>query len=320
MAIYYVTVAGAGDNSGSSWANAMTWSDFATSVVSASAEDFYYFEGGTYTATASVSSASDGAYIIGVSPGTTNEPPIQSDYASGSNRPLFDLGIYSLTLDDSWHILNIRMTGTSSTVFRMDFYGFAKNCYFSNTSGTSNRDAVYSDANFIDCEFISTNGYGLRPYSTGAVLVNCYFHDSLVGLYTNGSDIIGCIFDTCGTGVLSPSDEIFILNNTFYNCNIGINYSTTPESWCYNNIFDSCASGIVINASGVISKRWNGDYNCWNNNTIDMSWDNGSTEDNGAKGIHDVNADPGFVDAANGNFTPTTNVINTGMTMQLGIG
>ena len=117
MANYYVTVAGAGDNSGDSWANALTVSEFVMSVNSAIAGDSYYVAGGTYTFGASINTAADGTgsspiSIIGVNSGTTAEPPTVSDYATGSSRPLFSCGAYTITIDNYWKFLNIRASGT----------------------------------------------------------------------------------------------------------------------------------------------------------------------------------------------------------------
>ena len=59
----YVTNTGAGDKSGSSWANAMSLTEFATDVVSnCEAGDRYFIMGGqTYTFTANINSARDGS-------------------------------------------------------------------------------------------------------------------------------------------------------------------------------------------------------------------------------------------------------------------
>ena len=109
----YVTVAGAGDNSGDSWANAMALSDFETDLEgSAEAGDIYYVKEGTYTLTSDLDwSSQDGSYtnpiiIIGVKTETTHEPPEFSDWASGDDRPLIAQGGYALTTGDYARVRN----------------------------------------------------------------------------------------------------------------------------------------------------------------------------------------------------------------------
>ena len=73
-ATMYVTVAGAGDKSGSTWGNAMGLGEWETDVeATAEAGDIYYLEAGTYTLTNAFSTALDGTdvapiKIIGVWP------------------------------------------------------------------------------------------------------------------------------------------------------------------------------------------------------------------------------------------------------------
>ena len=85
-ATMYVTVAGAGTKAGTSWANAFGYAEWETDYEgSAEPGDIYYVEDGTYTLTSDFSTARDGTVdsyikVIGVATGTTNEPPVSSDW------------------------------------------------------------------------------------------------------------------------------------------------------------------------------------------------------------------------------------------------
>ena len=98
---YYVTTTGAGDNSGTTWANAFSHANFITDLTSyQEAGDRYFIKEGDYstltgneTANA-VGTAIAPCEIIGVVSATSAEPPTPSDWAAGDNRPLFPCGAY----------------------------------------------------------------------------------------------------------------------------------------------------------------------------------------------------------------------------------
>ena len=129
-ATMYVTVAGADDKSGGTWATAMGYAEWETDLEGASeAGDIYYVAGGTYNLTSSLDfNARAGTSlapicIIGVNSGTTNEPPVYSDWAMGDNRPLLVGGSYYCMYSGNYSkVFNLRGTATGS-------YGFLNKGY-----------------------------------------------------------------------------------------------------------------------------------------------------------------------------------------------
>lgn len=337
MANYYTTVAGAGDNSGDSWANAMTISEFETLVEGGgalAAGDYIYVAGGTYTCPNTIDASVNAAVtakisVIGVNSGTTNEPPISSDWATGTNRPLFDLDSgKQLILDANyWNIHNIRVDGAYlyGPILTASAYGYVENCYAINVANNTSAHGMSggSYTSFVSCEAVSTYAWGIYQYKS---LINCYIHDSVYGIRsTSGSMAIGCIIDTCSTrGIdIDTVNGCLFMNNTIYNCGVGIFMENTLNynNVIINNSITDCTNGFAGDYSGTPQPGFvTIDYNNWYNNTRDMSWDNGSSADNSLKGPNDIAANPSYTDAAGGDFTPTAGIIDTGLTMSLGVG
>ena len=336
MSNYYVTVAGAGDNSGDSWANAMTQAELETLLeTTVAAGDNVFVAGGTYTLTSDIYAGRNGTAasrisIIGVDSGTTAEPPTTSDYASGSDRPLFnsDTVTYDMSLGGNYFDLkNFRFTGNDSNrLVGLGANAFVYNCSFQNNYNSSGDIgfAIGNSSYAIDCEFISTYGIAVTLGLYARVL-NSYIHDSLTGV--TGSDYISIedsIIDTCSaTGIVLSADYNSLLRNlTIYGCGSGITATGNCTGMILiNSTISNCTDGLKSDYSGTIQYYW-GDYNNWYNNTRDMSWDDGSTEDNSAKGPNDIALDPSFTDASNGDFSIASgsNLADAGFGIQLGVG
>lgn len=303
-ATMYVTVSGAGDNSGDSWANAMSYSDWETDMETyAEAGDIYYVAGGTYTLTSDFScqgndaNATNMIHVIGVNSGTTNEPPTASDHATGDSRPLIAAGGYAFLIGANWTVRNIRMTTTASNGFYGEGNSIRYNCKCYNSSGSS-RPAFffyngYSSV-FIGCEGQSDNGTAITSSGGGAGIFYCYAHDSVTGFSVgNGSHpMVGNIADTCTTGFnFSDKDCNAFISNTIYNCTTGISGTTSTNHTFLNNIIDGCTTGVSFTA----------DYD---SNIFEFNvWDNTTDCTNATKGINDITADPSMTDPANGDFS-----------------
>ncbi len=328
MTTYYVTVAGAGDNSGDSWANAMSFSDMQAATFVAG--DIFYMAGGTYsggtdTSISSVNGSSTAPiYIIGVNSGTTNEPPVLADYATGSNRPLVEYTSGYFGLGQYYYVLNLRITtATGLHALNAGNNLLLNNCYVLNAYNNTGAYGVYVPlvASMFNCEVVATYGTGI--YSTYTLYAS-YIHDCAV----TGARLSGLgfaehnIFDTCGIGLDNIASSTIIKNNTFYGNTTGLDLETsTITSICLNNIFDSNVTGCRADESGNVNLSMLIDYNNWSNNTRDMSWDDGSSEDNSAKGEHDTSYSPGFVDAPNGNFSlyDNSDLLKIGYTIGAGV-
>lgn len=272
---YYVDSTKSNGNDGSSWANAFSTSDFETSIenLGAGVTDVYYFiKGGTYSnwSASNIVPADRGTtalpcYIIGVKSGTTNVGAniVLSDYAYGTDRPLFSGGAYGIggANTASWIVKNIILTTTGST--GLSIAGTKINCKATNTSTTANRPALYGGIN-INCEGISIKGYAIQAPT---VIVSSYLHDSAYGT-GSAVKILNNVIETCVTGIeLASTDNGFIVNNTIYNCITGINSSAgdSINDVFINNIISQCYDGISWYAGGAGVDEL---ANQWHNNLL----------------------------------------------------
>lgn len=316
MATKYVTTAGAGTNSGDDWANAYTWAQMETWIEGTPGAaphtiyvqgnhslsgDFYPAVAGTIT---------DPIVFIGVVSGTTAEPPTASDWAMDTGRPLLTLSGNTVRLQDYSIFRNFRLTGTGTACLFVEDYCLVINCAANNTNSESAFYVLDNNSKFIGCDGQAASGYGFRSSNKTLSLYYCYVHDSATGTYCeNYSDLVGCVFDTCTTGILvADSFNVTIANNTIYNCTTGISGTTAGAGVIYNNILHTCGTALswsTLTASIYV------DWNCFYNNSTDRS--------NVAVGPHDVAGDPGLTDPANGDFTISTTGAAAGAALDLGV-
>jgi hypothetical protein len=313
----YVTPAGAGTKAGGSWANAMDEAAFEVDIEGgAEAGDIYYVAGGTYTLDSDyLTGRNGGSYspikIIGVNSGTTNEPPVLADWATGDNRPLFAAGAWNFLWNAcyNWMYYNFRVTTTNAVGFLPALYSISYNVSVNNSSGTSSRTAFYSGSavNLAVCECVSTNGYGIFTNGGSTHYVCCYIHDSFAGIIETTSNfniLLNSIIDTCSTGTsLSSTIGKVYMNNVFYGCTVGIVSSSTNGSLFINNIFDGNTKGVVWNTTT--------NYNLWNFNC----WDNTTDVTNVTKGLSDITGDPAMTNPASADFSlqDGSNCLDTGL-------
>lgn len=305
-ATMYVTPAGAGTKAGNDWANAMGLAEFETDFEGAAeAGDIYYLAGGTYTLTNNLLSTRNGSQtspisVIGVTVGTSNEPPIASDWATGDGRPLIASGTYIFGGNDYTGLYNLRTTGTAAYLFRLDSYSLFVNCKATNTNSG---DGIYCGGAYsrvIGCECSSTTGTAFDlSGSSSTLLQGCYAHDSATGVtIAPYSTLVMCIAETCTTGIsLASNNGNFIVNCTIDNCTTGVSATTSYAGAFLNNIISNNTSG----ASWTTEQKTNHwDYNNWYGNTGDVS--------NVTKGNNALAVDPQFTNAAGGDFSIGTNL------------
>ena len=318
---YHVTVNGAGDASGDSWANAMAMSDFITDYEGGQASgDVYYFKAGTYTMGEDVygqadATAAEPVRLIGVLSGTTNEGAnvATTDWATAGDRPVFAMGAYFIFMRNYHMIFNIDFTGTDVFIHDQEKYATAFNCKSYNSSGTPNRAAFYmGDDNcaYVGCEAQSDAGYGIQNIGGHwCRAVACDIHDSVVGIQTDiVTNIVGCVIDTCSTyGIeVGSYSGCLLYNNSIYNCGTGVYGTTGGGNVFVNNIIDACTTGANW-TTDTPSNLWA--YNCWDN-TTDRTNVTGVTN-----GFGRVTADPGMNNPAGRDFSIDTadNADNVGL-------
>lgn len=318
MATFYCTPAGAGDNSGDSWANAMAASDFYTSVASASAGDIYWVYSGTYTLTANLFLSSGGTEAAHVHVAGCEDQATPPTPATGDNRPLFIAGSYTFRYGDSFTLENVRVSCTNGDgAYAYSSSNISRNCKFmQSTSGQPAATCGGAGNIYEGCEFVPpSNHVGCEGSSSSAArFVGCLFNGGTYGLYVPGfyAVVIDCIFDTCSSyGIyLTTGNYATVINSNFYDCDKGIYVTNGAAPLVLNCTFtDSTTYGLDATGTDSLS-----DYNNFYNN--------GGDRNNWAVGDNDTSNDPEFTNAAGGDFSWASggNLEGAGLGMGLGVG
>jgi len=129
-----------GDKSGDSWINSMDEAAYEIHKEGALvAGDYHWIKDATYTLDSDIdSSLRDGTAVspvleIGVKAGTTNEPPVYSDWSrDAADRPAFDCVTFQIKTGDYYKVQNIEFEGDNSTVLSVGFGCIVENCKFDN--------------------------------------------------------------------------------------------------------------------------------------------------------------------------------------------
>lgn len=268
-----------------------------------------YMEAGTYTLSAAIGVAADLLCLI------EGYQTTRGDNPTGTNRPLVAAAANTFNFDNEWQFKNIRCTTTTADGFRADNNAVFINCKSDNSSGTATRHGfeTTSRAIFIDCEGISTNGRAFFLFSIDCRILNCYAHDSDEGInLASTSQAEFCILDTCSTyGIRmhGTANVLTALNNTIYNCGVGISILSGGLNVIRNNQLADCTTGID-NAGDVA--QWYLDYNNYHSNTDNL--------DNLDYGDNATFNDPGFANEAGGDFSIGTDETANGFGTRLGVG
>lgn len=179
---YYVSVEGSGEKNGSSWENAIAFTEMYSNINSYENGDVFYFQGGTYYVPAKVSAISKGYSFIGV---TTGTPTVFSGDVNGDGvanegdaPSLLFIQLATKNGDTSKHFVlkNITFTGayvnqTRTSALRVDNSGWVdvQNCIFDKNISVYSKDNNHggpacllerSTVNFTDCKFINNESVG----------------------------------------------------------------------------------------------------------------------------------------------------------------
>lgn len=290
----YATPAGAGGKDGTNWANAFGVGELETDMTdNAEAGDIYYVAGGTYTLTGAFSTVKAGTNVavisvIGVDTGTSNEPPVFSDFAFGANRPVIAAGANTFVFTGGqWHYQNLSITTTEASGFKVGADDVVYNCKANNSSGVASRRAFIAAAIsiHIGCEGQSTAGWAIETAGSMRIYA-CYLHDSVVGVRCGAGVfyVLNSIIDTCATGIdVGTRGDGLLANTTIYNSSTRAISGTTGDHFIsLNNIID--ASAIGVEWTTVYTNHWF-DYNCWGDGNTDdivdtdVIWGNNRVED-----------------------------------------
>lgn len=180
---YYVSVDGSGEKNGSSWENAIAFTEMCGKINEYEDGDVFYFQGGTYVPT-EVPTVSKGYSFIGT---TTGTPTVFSGDVNGDGvanegdaSSLLFIQLKTKNGDASKHFVlkNITFTGAyvnqeKTSALRVDNSGWVdvQNCIFNknisvySNSKTNNYGGPAcllerSTVNFTDCKFINNESKG----------------------------------------------------------------------------------------------------------------------------------------------------------------
>lgn len=305
----YVTQAGAGLTDGTDWDNAFAETDFVADLeANAEAGDRYFIRGNLTLSEAYDASLRDGTgalpiWLIGVKAGTTNTPPVFSDYPTGADRPTIACAANATLFGDYYIHQNLDITTTSTNGWNLGFFNILHNDK-ANNSGAATRAAVTETqrSKIIGCELQCVNGRCLNSANI-TTIVSTFIHTATaasgVGIRMASNDLFMCnsVIKECDTGIdINDRDNVVFVNNVIYGCDImGVSGTTGEAGLFLNNIIDACAVGVDWTTVSKIN--WF-DYNCWNN-TVDIA------DADVVKGDSSVTGAPGMADPANDDFTVT---------------
>lgn len=180
---YYVSVEGSGEKNGSSWENAIAFTEMYSNINTKYKNgDAFYFQGGTYYVPAKVPTVSNGYSFIGA---TTGTPTVFSGDVNGDGvanegdaPSLLFIKLDTKNGDDSKHFVlkNITFTGayvnqTKTSALRVDNSGWVdvQNCIFDKNISVYSKDNNHggpacllerSTVNFTDCKFTNNESNG----------------------------------------------------------------------------------------------------------------------------------------------------------------
>lgn len=179
---YYVSVDGSGEKNGSSWENAIAFTEMCSKINEYQNGDVFYFQGGTYYVPAKVPTVSNGYSFIGA---TTGTPTVFSGDVNGDGvanegdaPSLLFIKLDTKNGDDSKHFVlkNITFTGayvnqTKTSALRVDNSGWVdvQNCIFDKNISVYSKDNNHggpacllerSTVNFTDCKFTNNESVG----------------------------------------------------------------------------------------------------------------------------------------------------------------
>lgn len=179
---YYVSVDGSGEKNGSSWENAIAFTEMCGKINEYENGDVFYFQGGTYYVPAKVPTVSNGYSFIGA---TTGTPTVFSGDVNGDGvategdaSTLLFIQLATKNGDTSKHFVlkNITFTGayvnqTRTSALRVDNSGWVdvQNCIFDKNISVYSKDNNHggpacllerSTVNFTDCKFTNNESVG----------------------------------------------------------------------------------------------------------------------------------------------------------------
>jgi hypothetical protein len=255
----------------------------------------------THTLAGSIAQAKDGTAAAPIIIAGYNAT--RGDNPTGDNRPLLSGGtMYKVSMGDYVFINNIRISSQTNIAMSTGIGGKAANVQVVQPSASASINAFSVGANgtAINCDASTASSATAFAFIIGqqGCIIGCYANNSPTGITClfDAEQILNCTIDTCVTGVSlggSSADNIVILGCSFYSGTTGINIpSGCTGIRVVNSVISSFTTGITAADSslGCVLEDYNNIYNCTTDRT------------NVPVGANSYDLDPGFADAAGGDF------------------
>lgn len=265
---------------------------------------------GTYSWATFTKPASTGAApisILGYNASRADNPTL-------TNRPTITMtGEY--VPGDTGVDKNLIMTGSlaAGSILHGGVRIHVENCKITNSSATAT--AAFNpgaSSTLLRCEGISATA-GFAFVGAFSHLMYCNAHDSINGaqIQIANCTVVGCVFDTCTTGISSISSAPHITLSTIYNCTTGVDFSNAAATRpaVTNCIIANCSTGINGNSSN--NGTHINEFNTFSSNTADVS--------NFTKQTGCITGSASMTDPTNADFTIPTSSNCVDTAMQVGV-
>ena len=237
---YYVTPTGTGDRTqGLSWATSVSIDTFgvmlssATNIINDS--DQVWVLAGDYTLGATIDARANDNISTGyvtikaVKAGTTNEPPLPSDFVVDMDPTFNPLGLvkidnngYAISFGSCVNVRGFSFTSFATSLLTFDQYSKLENCVirYTGTSVTTNAVNFGGNGFLINCRI--TGGSNCNGGNAGGsnFFVNCNFDSLKTAINIKGVcvTIVGCNFlkNTIVAVTIGTLHEVFINNCSFF--------------------------------------------------------------------------------------------------------
>ncbi len=258
-ATYRVTVGGAGDKSGSSWANAMSGATFREKLASSSPEGEYWVTRGIYRPTSNPYDRSASFILkrgVALYGGFVGKEKERKERNPVANKTVLSGIIGAGAEERSFHV--VRSSGADAATV-IDGFTIADACadYSNDVSNAEHGSGMYNEnssptvSNCIFSGNSAVTGGGMCNESSSPTVTNCTFHNNDargdgggMSNYDSSPTVTNCTFYKnwagMGGGMCNESSSPIVTNCTFYE---------NDARWSGGGMVNDDSNPIVINCT-----------------------------------------------------------------------
>lgn len=257
-ATYRVTVGGAGDKSGSSWANAMSGATFREKLASSSPEGEYWVTRGIYRPTSNPYDRSASFILkrgVALYGGFAGKEKERKERNPAANKTVLSGIIGAGAEERSFYVVRSRGADAAAVI---DGFTIADACAdHSNVPNLEHGSGMYnenSSPTVSNCTFSGNSagtGGGMHNESSSPVVTNCTFYKNAAkeaggGMfnYDSSPTVTNCTFYENGAGMgggmCNESSSPIVINCTFYE---------NDARWSGGGMVNDDSSPIVVNCT-----------------------------------------------------------------------